>query len=95
MDSKHVRKPRIYHDLMKVDRDGRIKLVLQGTVDDLRKQNVVLKDGLELTFYSDDANDAGERDELRVDGTVQFNRDENCWVAKLHDESFRHASEEV
>ena len=46
-----------------------------------------------LTLYSDDADDAGQPDELLVDGIVQYNERENCWVAAIDWQAIRHASE--
>jgi hypothetical protein len=87
--------PRIYADFQKLDDDNRLKLTCRGTLEDLQRQGVELSEGLNLTFYTDDGDDQGRPDELRVDGVVQFNEAERCWVAAVDWDRLRHASEEL
>jgi hypothetical protein len=87
-------KPRVYHDLQKQDDHGRIKLTLLGTLRDLERHGIVLREGLPLAFWCDDADDRGEFDEIHIEGVVHYNDDEKCWVAELDWDSFRHASDE-
>jgi hypothetical protein len=47
-----------------------------------------------LTLYTDDADDAGQPDELLADGIVQYNEQEKCWVAAIDWQAIRHASEQ-
>jgi hypothetical protein len=60
----------------------------------LRRQGIRLEQGLVLTLYSGDADDQGRPDELRVEGVVCFNEEEQCWVAAVDWSALRHASEE-
>jgi hypothetical protein len=48
-----------------------------------------------LTLYTDDADDAGEADELRADGVVRRNVEEQCWVAEIDWTALHHASQEL
>lgn len=64
--------PRVYADFHSADTDGRLRLNCVGTVQDLSRQRITLKEGLRLTLYSED---------LETEGRVQFSNDENIWVA--------------
>ena len=64
-----------------------------GTVEDLARQGVALRDGMPLTFYSDDLDAKGRLDELLVDGVVSFSDEEHCWVAAIDWSAIHHASE--
>jgi len=85
--------PKIYVDFHKMDDFGRLLLIGSGTIQDLEKYDIKLEEGLVLDFYSDDANDEGEPDELRVEGTVHYNEALKCWVAAIDWNAIRHASE--
>jgi hypothetical protein len=66
--------PKVFADFHNADAHGRLRLNCIGTVEDLAQQQVVLRDGLPLTFYSE---------ELEVEGVVQYSTDENVWVAVI------------
>jgi hypothetical protein len=66
--------PRIYADFHNADVQGRLRLNCVGTVEDLACQQIVLRDGLLLTLYSE---------ELEVEGQVQYSTEENLWVAVI------------
>jgi len=85
---------RIYADFQKLDDDNRLKLTCRGTLADLERFGIQLHNGLHLTFYMDDADDAGRPDDLLIDGVVQFNSSERCWVAAVDWAKIRHASQE-
>jgi hypothetical protein len=89
-----MRNPRIYADFHNLDEFNRLKLTCAGTRDDLARLGVRLKEGLALTLYTDDADDEGRSDELRVDGIVRYNNEEDCWTAEVDWKALRHASEE-
>jgi hypothetical protein len=84
---------RIYVDFLKVDDDGRLILSCSGTMRDLVNYGIELKDGLTLTFYSDDADDNGNPDELIVQGTVQYDQPSRRWVAVIDWNSIKHVSD--
>lgn len=75
--------PRVYADFNNLDDENRIRLTTKGTTEDLRRLGINLFDGLPLTFYMDDADDQGNRDDLLIDGTVHFSAEDQCWVAKV------------
>lgn len=86
-------RPRVYVDFLATDDEGNLLLDRYGTVRDLEQQGVTLKEGLLLACYSDDADDNGQPDELRVEGRVTYNAEEKCWVAVIDRNAIRHASE--
>ncbi len=85
---------RVYADFQNLDDSNRLRLTCAGTREDLERQGIELHEGLSLTLYMDDADEAGRPDELRADGVVHFNEDEPCWVAAINWSALRHASEE-
>jgi hypothetical protein len=86
-------KPRIYADFQDADSLGHLRLNCIGTMEDLARQHVELREGLLLTLYSDDLDDKGQLDELQADGIVSFSRDEHCWVAAIDWATIDHASD--
>ena len=66
--------PKVFADFHNADAHGRLRLSCIGTVEDLTQQQIVLRDGLPRTFYSE---------ELEVDGVVQYSTDENVWIAVI------------
>jgi hypothetical protein len=86
--------PPIYADFQNLDDANRLRLTCRGTLDDLSRYGVELRDGLRLTFWTDDADDRGEPDDLRADGTVQYDPASQCWVAAMAWQTLRHASDE-
>jgi hypothetical protein len=86
-------KPKVYADFHNADSRGRIRLNCIGTLEDLSRQQVQLRDGLVLALYADDLDDKGQPDELLVDGVVSFSEEEHCWVAAIDWPAIRHASD--
>jgi hypothetical protein len=86
--------PKVYADFHNADARGRVRLNCVGTIEDLARQGITLRDGLRLTLYSDDLDARGNLDELRVNGVVAFSEEEHCWVAAVDWSAIRHASEE-
>ena len=86
-------RPKIYADFHNADKQGRLRLNCTGTLEDLKQQHVDLRPGLSLTFYDNDADDAGNLDELLAEGTVAFSDEEQCWVAVIDRTQIHHASE--
>ena len=86
--------PRIYADFQNLDDNNRLRLTTAGTFEDLARNNIQLREGLKLTFYMDDADEQGRPDDLLADGTVQFNQEQECWVAAIDWSDLRHASDE-
>ncbi len=88
-------KPKVYADFHNADANGRLRLSCVGTIEDLGRQGVTLREGLLLTLYSDDLDAEGQLDELLVDGVVSFSEEEHCWVATIDWSAIHHASEEA
>lgn len=86
---------KVYADFQNLDDFNCLKLICAGTLQDLKRLNIDLQEGLVLTFYTDDADDQGRPDELRVEGIVHYNKEEQCWVAAVEWNALRHASDEV
>jgi hypothetical protein len=61
-------------DFQNADSNGRVRLNTAGTLEDVRRHDISLEDGLELRLV-----DA----ELEADGRVVFSDDENIWVAEV------------
>jgi hypothetical protein len=87
-------RPKIYADFHNADANGRVRLNCVGTIEDLARQRVALREGMALTLYSDDVNSEGQSDDLLVDGVVTFSEDEHGWVAVIDWSEIHHASEE-
>ncbi len=66
--------PKVFADFHNADAQGRLRLNCIGTVEDLAQQQIVLRDSLPLTLYSE---------ELEVEGVVHYSTDENVWVAVI------------
>lgn len=85
---------RIYADFNNLDDFNRLRLTCAGTVADLDRYGIKLREGLTLTFYMDDADEEGEPDELLVEGVVQHDAEGKTWVAAVDWSAVRHASDE-
>jgi len=69
-----MNKPKVFADLHNADTQGRVRLNCIGTIEDLARQQIVLRDGVRLTLYSE---------ELAVQGVVEYSTDEHLWVAVI------------
>jgi hypothetical protein len=85
---------KVYADFQNADRHGRLRLNCVGTLEDLARQQVELREGLPLTLYADDLDEKGQLDELLVEGVVTFSEEEHCWVAAINWAAIRHASDD-
>jgi hypothetical protein len=45
-------KPKVYADFHNADAKGRLRLNCVGTIEDLARQGITLREGMPLTFYS-------------------------------------------
>ena len=82
---------RVYADFNNLDDDNRLRLTCMGTIQDLDRLGVQLREGLCLTFCMDDADEQGNRDDLLVDGIVE--KGEDCFVGKVDWDTVKHESE--
>jgi hypothetical protein len=87
--------PKVYADFQNLDDAHRLRLTCAGTFSDLERQGVRLRDGLVLVLYTDDADDHGRPDELRVEGVVSYDDEQRCWVAAIDWDDLRHASDDA
>ena len=92
VSSMHVARPTVYADFHNADSHGRLRLNSVGMIEDLARQQIELREGLALIFYSDDEGDDGALDKLLVDGVVSFSEEEDCWVATIDWSAIRHSS---
>jgi hypothetical protein len=46
-----------------------------------------------LSFYCEDADDAGKPDDLLFDGIVHFDSEKQRWYVIVEESSYRHASD--
>ncbi|MDK2409204.1 hypothetical protein VB638_06245 [Dolichospermum sp. UHCC 0684] len=75
---------RVFADFNNADEQDCLRLNCIGTIDDLARQKIELKDGQSLTFYSED---------LEVDGIVKYSEEENIWVAVIDWNNIRQTEE--
>jgi len=87
-------KPRVYADFHNLDDENRVRLDTQGTAQDLARLGLRLTEGAPLTLYTDDADEAGQPDDLLVDGVARYS-DRAEWVAAVDWASLRHASDDA
>lgn len=85
--------PKVYADFQNADAQGRLRLICVGTVQDLARQQIQLREGLILTLYADDADAENQPDELQAEGVVTYSQEEHCWVAVIDWSAIRHASD--
>lgn len=86
--------PKIYADFHNLDDSNQVRLTCAGTLADLSRQGIELREGLRLTLYMDDADDGGQPDELPAEGIAHYCPQEHVWVASVDWDTVRHASEE-
>ena len=65
---------RVFADFHNADVKGRVRLNCVGTMEDIKRHGIVLRDGLSLTIYSE---------ELEVDSVVQYSEAEKLWAAVI------------
>src|SRR5277367_1488577 len=83
---------RIYLSPQSNSSNVRTYLTQLGTKNDLERTRLVLKDGLRVQFYCDDAADDGTADDLLFEGVVKFDSDKHEWYALIDPISFQHRS---
>lgn len=72
----------VFADFHNADAQGRLRLNCTGTIEDLARHKVWLKDGENLILYSED---------LEVDGVVEYSTEENIWVAVINWDNIRYS----
>ncbi len=71
---------RVFADFHNADEQGRLRLNCIGTVEDLARQQITLRESQWLTLYSED---------VEVEGQVEYSTEENVWVALIAWEAIR------
>ena len=69
-----MNKPRVFADFHNADANGRLRLNCAGTVADLERQKIVLRNEQSLIIYSE---------ELEVEGIVHYSEEEELWTAVI------------
>lgn len=67
--------PRVFADFHGADLSGRVRLIAQGTFDDLARLKLTLHDGMELILHDDE--------EFQMRGIVRYSKEERIWVAEV------------
>jgi hypothetical protein len=81
---------RIFVDFMKTDAARRLILTTLGTKQDLARAGIELREGLNLSVYSDDLNADGNPDNLLAEGVVHYDKDAKRWVLEIDWSGLRH-----
>lgn len=84
--------PKVYADFHNLDDSNRLRLTCAGTLADLSRQGIELRDGLALTLYMDDVDNQGKLDELFAEGVVHYCPEEEVWVASVNWNTVHHSS---
>lgn len=71
---KEMNTVRIFADFHNADVKGRLRLSCVGTIEDLERHGIVLREGQSLIIYSE---------ELEVEGIVHYSEEENLWTAVI------------
>jgi hypothetical protein len=79
-------RPMVCADFHNADAEGRLRLKSIGTICDLSRQNIALREGLPLTLHDE---------ELEVDGEVCFSPGEHLWVAAIDWDAIRPTGERI
>jgi hypothetical protein len=74
-------KPTLYADFNNADPLGRLRLNCIGTVEDLSRQGIRLREGLHVLLHDE---------ELEAEGETRFSPEEHIWVAVVNWQLVRH-----
>ena len=77
-----MNKSRIFVDCHNADTKGRVRLNCAGTVADLKRQKIALRNGQSLIIYSE---------ALEVEGVVHYAEEEQLWTAVIDWDAIREA----
>jgi hypothetical protein len=81
-----MNKPRVFVDFHNADAQGRLRLNCVGTIEDLARQQISLRDGQPFVLYSED---------LEVEGIVRYSEEEHLWVAVIDWDAIRETTPPV
>jgi hypothetical protein len=83
----------VYADFMKIDYCNRLLLTCLGTINDLERQKIELRRGKHLVFYNEDEDENGVRDDLVIDGIVDYDEENKRWVAVIDWDKIKNISQ--
>ena len=66
---------KIFADFNNADAHGRLRLNTNGSLNDIKEQNISLKPGMMVQL--------NDNDEFSISGIVEFSNEENIWVVKI------------
>ena len=69
-----MNKLRVFADFHNADAKGRLRLSCVGTIEDIERHGIVLREGQPLIIYSE---------ELEVEGIVHYSEEEKLWTAVI------------
>ena len=69
-----MNKIRVFADFHNADVKGRVRLNCAGTIADIERQGIALREGLSLSIYSE---------KLEVEGVVHYSEEEKLWTAVI------------
>ncbi len=72
--TESIDKLRVSVDFQNNDSEGRVRLNTVGTLQDLNRQGIILREGIELLLYCL---------ELETEGIVTYSSAEKLWVATV------------
>ena len=72
--------PAIFADFNNADPRGGVRLNTIGTIEDLSRQGIQLREGMKLILHDDD---------LEADGEAHFSTKENTWIAMINWQAIR------
>ena len=77
---------KIYADFHNADKQGRLRLNCVGTIEDLARYRVELRDGEKLVLYSE---------ELEADGVVTYSTNENADLSNIVLDALRYETKKI
>jgi hypothetical protein len=73
--------------------DKGLRLNCRGTIEDLSKQNIELKEGLKLALWCEDTDENDNPDNLVVEAIAHFDDKQKIWEAVFEWKDIKHESE--
>jgi hypothetical protein len=73
--------------------DFGFRLNCHGTINDLERQNLKLKDGLKLLLWDEDFDDNDKPNNMFVEATARYNDSKGIWEGECNLKDIKHESE--
>ncbi len=73
---------------------GRNYLKQLGTLRDIAQAGLELREGMVVSFYDQDGDGEGNRDDLLFEGTVHYDSEKKSWYAVIDQKTWRNESDE-